>query len=166
MEIDFSPYRFQAFTPEWERPLIALIEGCYAEYGQRIELDTLDDDLHRIEEEYLKAGGAFQVLLDKERLIGSVAVKLKKEGEAELKRVFLDPEYRGKGIGKKLSLWAFGFAAGRGCRMLHVWSDALYETAHHLYRRLGAEDTGKRRRLGGVNDVWERYFAWPIRGDE
>ncbi|MBU0754313.1 MAG: GNAT family N-acetyltransferase [Planctomycetes bacterium] len=166
MTIDFKPFRLIPFRKEHEKPLIELITGCYLEYGQRIELDTLDNDLLQVEAVYPPPENTFQVLMDQEKLIGSVAVKRMKPGDLELKRVFLNPAYRGRGLGKKLSLWAHGWAGERGATLLHVWSDVLYETAHHLYRRLGARDTGQRRILGGVNDVAEYYFPWPIDDDE
>jgi GNAT superfamily N-acetyltransferase len=162
MPVDFTPYRLEPFQKEHEDDLISLISNCYTEYGQRIELATLDSDLLRIEKVYAPPSGAFQVLMDDDRLIGSVAVKETGGGEAELKRVFLDPACRRRGFGKKLSIWAFEWAKDRGCRALVIWSDTLYENAHRLYRSLGAEDTGRKRTLGGVNDVKEYLFIWEI----
>jgi GNAT superfamily N-acetyltransferase len=160
--VDFGNLELVPFGKEHERALVRLITSCYAEYGQKIELETLDSDLLHIEDHYLCPGSTFRVLLDGDELIGSVAVKRADDGEAELKRVFLDEAYRGRGLGKKLSLWAHAWAREQGYRMMHVWSDVLYETAHHLYRGLGAKDMKTRRDLGGENDVAEFYFQWPI----
>ena len=98
------------------------------------------------------------MLLDGDRLIGSVAFRSSETGHAELKRVFLDSEYRGRGLGKKLSLWAFDAARESGIAVLDIWSDTLFETAHHLYRGLGAKETGQTRYLGGRNEVSEIHF--------
>lgn len=155
---DFSPYRLVPFAPRYENDLIALIASVYGEYRQVIELDTLDADLREVPRVYAGPDCAFWTLLDGERLIGSVAVKRTAPGEAELKRVFLNPAYRGKGLGKRLVQWAFAWAAARGARTLHIWSDVTYRTSHGLYRALGAEDTGRQRLLGGVNRVEEFYF--------
>ena len=160
--VDFSPYTLAAFEKPWEEELVALIGACYAEYGQTIELDTLDSDLLKIEEVYSGPGSAFCVLLRGGRLVASVAVKRTGGREAELKRLFVDPGHRRRGLGRKLSLWARGFAEAQGFDVLHVWSDVLYDKAHALYRSLGADDTGKRRSLGGVNSVDEFYFEWRI----
>ena len=138
--------------------IIDLITQCYAEYGQKIELDTLDDDLLRIGQVYVEPRHTFQVMVDEDKIIGTVAVKTTAEGEVDLKRVFLNSDYRGRGLGKALSNWAIDWARRRGFRTMHIWSDVLYETAHHLYRGLGAEDTGERRSLGGINHVDEYYF--------
>lgn len=161
-EIDFSPFELVPFQPAHEKALIDLITSCYAEYGQKIELDTLDSDLLRIDEVYRPPGACFRILLQGEEVVGSVAVKKADSPSAELKRLFVDPTCRGRGLGKKLSLWVYRHAARRGCRAVDVWSDVLYETAHSLYRGLGAVDTGQRRALGGENDVEEFYFLWKI----
>jgi GNAT superfamily N-acetyltransferase len=102
------------------------------------------------------------VLLDGDRLIATVAVKRTGEREMDLKRLFVDPAYRRQGLGKRLSLWAYDFARREGCTVLHVWSDVLYHGAHRLYRALGTVDTGRRRSLGGINEVDEFYFEWRI----
>ena len=46
----------------------------------------------------------------------------------------------------------------QGMTRMMFWSDVLFETAHALYRHLGATQTGERRHLGGDNDVWEFGF--------
>jgi len=162
MSVDFKPYRLESYGKEHEDGLIALIERVYGEYGQRIELATLDSDLLRIGKVYAPPAGTFKVLLDGQKLIGSVAVKKCGKDEAELKRVFVAPAYRRRGLGKKLSRWAHEWAGKHGCTTLMIWSDTLYEDAHSLYRGLGAEDTGRSRTLGGVNDVAEFLFVWKI----
>ncbi|MDP7033051.1 MAG: GNAT family N-acetyltransferase [Planctomycetota bacterium] len=162
MPIDFSPYRLTPFSPIHRDALIGLIARCYLEYGQVIELDTLDADLLDIESNYRPPENTFQLLLDMDRVIGSVALQQKTPGLPELKRVFLDPEYRGRGLGKKLSRWAFEHAATRGATTLDIWSDTLFETAHHLYRGLGAKETGLTRSLGGRNEVSEQHFQMDL----
>lgn len=154
----FVPFVLEPYRQEWQDAQIDLIRRCYAEYGQEIELDTLDSDLFEISTKYMEPQSTFQVLRDGNKLIGSVAVHGSDAGEAELKRVFLDREYRGRGLGKALSLWAFDWARASGYPALHIWSDAKYTVAHNLYRSLNAQETGATRLLGGINDVSEVYF--------
>lgn len=154
-----APFRLVPYAPEHQSATIELIRSVYAEYHQVLELDTLDDDLPVIPARYPAPDHAFRVLLDGDRLVGTVAVKQTGEAEAELKRLFLDPTLRGRGLGRALVDWATAFAAGRGARVLHIWSDVTFLRSHKMYRALGAEDTGRTRRLGGRNDVVERYFC-------
>ncbi|MGE3165856.1 MAG: GNAT family N-acetyltransferase [Planctomycetota bacterium] len=165
MSNPFAPYELSPFEDARDRAgEIDLLTRCYAEYGQVIELDTLDEDLFEIERRYCPPASAFWVLRDGPRLVGSVAVKGIDGSTAELKRVFLDAALRGRGLGKALSRWAIDWARDAGYTRLDIWSDVLYETAHRLYLGLGAHDTGETRELGGRNHVFERGFVLDLGG--
>lgn len=146
------------FATEQRDRVIELLRGIYAEYEQVLELDTLDSDLLDLESGYAAPKGTFQVLCDGDEVVATVAVKRKDLSEAELKRVFLHRRLRGTGLGKALVRWAVEWAGAHGVRTLHIWSDTLFDAAHQLYRRIGAEDTGLQRSLGGRNDIYEFYF--------
>ncbi|MBI3268850.1 MAG: GNAT family N-acetyltransferase [Planctomycetes bacterium] len=200
--VDFAPLRLVPYERAREPEVVALLAACYAEYGQVVELDTLDADLLRIPEVYHGPEHGFWTLLDGKRLVGTVAVKGphevadaeagvgteaeapavnepgtgRKDGgaggrtappshrEAELKRVFLYASHRGRGLGKRLVLWAFEWARDRGYGPMHIWSDVTFLTAHQLYRRLGAEESGGRRYLGGRNKCEELHFLMRLSG--
>ena len=157
--MDFAPYTLRPFRPADEAGVIALIAGCYAEYAQVIELDTLDSDLLAVGRAYPDPDSCFRVLVDGARVVGTVAVRSKGAAEAELKRLFLERALRGRGLGTLLTRFAFAWAAEHGCERLHIWSDTSYRTAHALYLRLGARNTGTRRHLGGRNRVDELHFV-------
>jgi RimJ/RimL family protein N-acetyltransferase len=160
--MDFSPLAFREFQASDERGVIRLLEACYGHYQQVVELDTLDDDLLKIEEVYGGPGTTFRVLLDRERVVGTIAVKRKSDEEAELKRVFLDPSLWGKGYGKKLILWSRDWAQEGGYQRLRFWSDQLFARAHAIYLYLGCVETGETRYLGGRNKVSESEFTWEL----
>lgn len=157
--MDFQKLTFRRFNGKDQPGVIGVIAECYREYGQAMELETLDDDLRRIREIYESPGSMFHVLVDAGCVVGTVAVKRVSSNEAELKRLFLDARYRERGLGKRMTLWAIDWASERGYETLHIWSDVLYTKAHELYRRLGADDTGQRRFLGGVDRIDEFYFS-------
>lgn len=164
MKTPFSPYELSPFVDARDRTgEIELLTRCYAEYGQAIELDTLDQDLLEIEHVYTSPRNGFWVLRDEPRLVGSVAVKGIDAATCELKRVFLDKTLRGRGLGKALSIWAIDWARLAAYSHMLIWSDVLYETAHSLYRGLGARETGEIRELGGVNHVFERGFVLDLK---
>ena len=160
----FEPLELVPYETADQTGVIAVIEGCYAGYDQRIELDTLDSDLQRIDEVFAGARSAFWVLKDAGKVIGSVAVKAGEPGDCELKRVFLDATYRRRGLGQRMVKFAAHWAAEQGYQVMHIWSDVLYIPAHTLYCKLGAEHDGLRRPLGGVNNVDEFYFRLPLEG--
>ena len=158
MTIDFSPYQLIDYTAAWHEQTIAFLDQSYKFVGYTgPELSTLDNDLMMIEEIYAKPS-CFKLLIDGDVIVGSVAVKIK-ANEAELKRVFLDSQLHGQGLGKKLSLWAFDYAREQGCHTMHIWSGTLCTTAHALYAYLGATNTQEQRFIGGQDDCYEYYFV-------
>lgn len=162
--IDFGTYKFIPYEEIYKQELIDFLATCYSEFEPPmiVEFDSVDEDLPQIEEVY-KAPSAFRLLLDpakNNQLIGSIAVKIPEASskEAYLKRVFLNRDYRGQGLGKKLSLWAFNYAKEKGCREAHIWSGIFCHDAHRLYKGLGAKDTKEIRCIGGSNNINEYHF--------
>ncbi len=160
--IDFAPYKLVPYDKSYENALIGLLAKCYASFetAEVLELNTLDNDLLNIDKVY-PAPSVFRILIEPEtnKLIGTVAVKIKDNGDAEMKRVFLDPEYRGKGIGKKLSQWTFEYAKEKGAKLMHIWSGVFCHEAHALYKKLGAVDMKEKRSIGGLNNIEEFYLT-------
>ncbi len=58
----------------------------------------------------------------------------------EIKRLYVPPSARGRGVGKALVETAIGIARNRGARALRLDSTRNLETALGLYRSLGFED--------------------------
>lgn len=73
-----------------------------------------DSDFFALEDEYLKTGGCIIVAKDLDQIIGCVMVKKITTGTAEIRRLRLLPEYRGKGTGKKLLQAAIIFCKEAG----------------------------------------------------
>lgn len=159
--LDFSPYKLVPYDKARENELIGLLCKCYAEFENQelVELYGLDSDLLDIENIYAKPS-CFMLLIDSNqanKLIGTIAVKVNKD-EASLKRVFLDKDYRGQGLGKKLSQWGFDYAKEQGCKIMHIWSGTFCHAAHKLYKNLGAKDMQEKRAIGGIKNIEEFYF--------
>jgi putative acetyltransferase len=96
------------------------------------------DDMKNIEREYFSNGGTFLVIVDAERVIGTGAVR-QLEGEvAELKRLWLLPEYHGRGLGYAVVMELFRVAREKQYRLIRLETDAKRQTrAIAFYRRLG-----------------------------
>lgn len=68
---------------------------------------------------------------------GCAAYRAGEQGSAELKRVFIRPRYRGRGISKKLVRTVEDFAREQGCNTLALDTNSTLEPAVTLYRRTG-----------------------------
>ncbi|NQY79651.1 MAG: GNAT family N-acetyltransferase [Candidatus Caenarcaniphilales bacterium] len=171
---EFKPYKLIDYSKDREEATVEFVRKGYASVGyMNLEPDTLDNDLLHIEEIY-KEPSFFKLLIDKSltdidgkaKIVGSIALKINKANPelghsseyGELKRVFTDTSLHGKGLGKKLSQFAFDYAKKNGIKVIDIWSGTLCEVAHKLYQKLGAKDMGEMRFLGGIDEVYEKYF--------
>jgi GNAT superfamily N-acetyltransferase len=124
--------------------VIALIGGVFAEYGLTFELAGYDADLTRIAGTYCRVGGAFWVLEDGGRVVGTIGVVPLSPTEVEIKRVYLESSLRGQGWGRTLVEHAIGWAVEHGHTRVRLWSDVKFERSHGMYERLGFVRTGLR----------------------
>jgi HAD superfamily phosphoserine phosphatase-like hydrolase len=136
--------RIVPFAAEHGPGVIDVIRSAFDEFRMTFELDGFDDDLADIPAHYERAGGVFSVLLDGERVVGSVAALPRGDDECEIKRFYLRPEHRGQGHGRRLLEHVVGWARRQGCRRAVAWSDARLPTAHEVYRRMGFVEIGQR----------------------
>src|SRR5207247_2757880 len=105
---------------------------------------AFDANLTDILGSYLERGGRFWVLVDDGRVVGTVAVVPAGRGACEVKRLYLLPAYRGRGLGRALMEQPLGWATAAGYRQIVAWSDARLTTAHGVYERMGFGRFGER----------------------
>lgn len=89
------------FIDEHASAVKELVVTIHEEFGFSYDR-KLDYDLDNIKEEYIQSGGGFWVALHNRKIIGCIAIKKNESRVAELKRMYLYPEYRKKGIGQRL----------------------------------------------------------------
>jgi len=72
------------------------------------------------------------------RPVGVVGVVVEQAGRAEMKRLYVSPAARGRGLGERLVRAAMAAAADLGCHTLRLETiPGVMDTAIALYRRLG-----------------------------
>jgi putative acetyltransferase len=130
------PHEIEAAKALMATVFQALWGIAYAEIQARY--DPLEDIEH-IQSYYFEYGGTFMVLADGEQLIGTGGINRLDSDTAELKRVFLLQEYRGRGLGRKLVETLLEFARTNGYRRvrLMVATPDLQPEAVGLYTSLG-----------------------------
>src|SRR2546430_3909880 len=95
-----------------------------------------DADLTDIRGSYLERGGRFWVLVDDGRVVGTGAAVPAGRGACEVRRLYLLPPYRGRGLGRALMERGFDWARMSGSVLVVAWSDARLVTSHVMYERL------------------------------
>ena len=80
---------------------------------------------------------ALWIALSGPEVVGSVALRDLGAGELELKRMYLRPSQRGRGIGKHLLAVALDWARARGARTVRLDTSERMVAAQHLYEAHG-----------------------------
>ncbi len=76
------------------------------------------------------------------RAAGCVALRSLGDGSSEMKRMFVDPEFRGRGVGKALAVRLVDEARSAGYRTIRLDTSVRQLEAIALYERLGFTKIG------------------------
>jgi putative acetyltransferase len=110
----------------------ALVGDTLREFGFDVD-PQLDGDLDDPAATY----AALWVTLDGEEVVGSVGLRALREGVLELKRMYLRPDQRGRGLGKQLLALALEWARERRARVVRLDTSERMLTAQRLYEAHG-----------------------------
>jgi len=128
------------FEEKYYSQLVNLIKSVLNEYEFTFDVGDIKNDMNKLKKSksYSKKNEKFWIALDDNKLVGSIAIRDRKDDDlAELKRFYLLPEYRGLGIGSKLYDTAEKFAKGYTYRGIWLESSRKFVNAAKLYKRKG-----------------------------
>ena len=120
-----------------EKEVLNVIGDALSKYGLRLEPNGADFDVSDIEKYYLNNSGWFEVVLDDNKIVGSVGVYHIDDNECELRKMYLLEGYQGKGIGKKLMDDALNMGRELGYRVMTLQTNSLLNKAIPLYEKSG-----------------------------
>lgn len=107
---------------------------------------ALDADILAPRAHYLSRGGAFFVAVEPGgEIVGTAALMRTGAATAELRKLFLRPHARGRGVGRLLLDAVLDAARARGLRRVTLTTRERYGAAMRLYERCGF------RYVGGAN---------------
>jgi N-acetylglutamate synthase-like GNAT family acetyltransferase len=86
------------------------------------------------------------------KIIGTVALKHKSKNTVELKRVYLDQEYRGKGVAQSLFDRCLGFAQGKGYKKIIFSTYPIMSNVQTFLRKNGFVENKE------INDIEKIHF--------
>ena len=143
--------------------VIELIHRVFDEYGFTWEPEDEFWDFLGDRYPYAPPEGQLWVMRDEAGVVvGSIAAELIGDGAAELHRLYLDADLRGRGLGWALLRTGEEWAAEHGCERVVLWSDTEFGEAHRLYERGGYTRTGERS-LADVNATVEWRYERVLR---
>ena len=126
-----SPGDYQAFTD--------LVHEYIDSLGFKVDFQDVEIEIGEAPARYGPAGrGAALLVVNQTGLVvGIAAVRDLGDGVCELKRMYVKPEHRQSGIGKRLCEESIGVAKGLGYRAMRLDTLKRMTAATRLYESLG-----------------------------
>ena len=136
-----------------------LIVAVLAEYGLAFDPDGVDTDLGDIDKNYRDRGGQFRVVVvpdssGRERIAGCVGLYPLNVESIELRKMYLEPDLRGMGIGRRLLNESIAEARRRGFTSMHLDTASVLEEAIGLYRSAGFRRRSRPDRADRCDQAW------------
>jgi len=93
------------------------------------------------------------------RMVGSVFLVKVDAAEAKLRMLYVDPEARGLGIGRRLVRDCIGFARAKGYRRLTLWTNDILTAARRIYEDEGFRLIEEEKHHSFGKDLVGQYWA-------
>lgn len=107
------------------------------EYGYGIGFESyVAAGLHEFYSKYDPTKNRIWIAEDEGKMIGSILL-IDRGSEAQLRYFFLEPDYRGKGLGKELMARCMQFARECNYRSVYLWTTSELHAAAKLYTAFG-----------------------------
>jgi len=114
-----------------------LFERYADSLGFDIEFQGFSDELAVLPGAYAPPSGCILLAAISELLIGCIALRRIDKSTCEMKRLFVAPEHRGKGIGRALASFLIDEAKKLGYKRLRLDTVTSMQAANALYASLG-----------------------------
>lgn len=123
------------------KELLSATRDLFIEYASSLDFDlsfqNFDKELTELPGEYSLPDGRLVVAINETKVAGCVALRNLVNGICEMKRLYIRPEYRGKGIGKELVKIIIGEAEKIGYTRMRLDTVPAMKEAIALYRSMG-----------------------------
>jgi len=144
-----------AFRSDMQQSVEDFFEKCFSAVGIPYSPKDRHVDIADVGRYYMRSG-CFWCLCDNDIIIGTVAIRIidVENKVIELKRMFVLPEYQGKGYGRLLLEHAINYARDQKYKKICLDTRKQFSAAQHLYRSSGFQETEKYN----DNERAELYF--------
>lgn len=126
------------------RKHISEVKDLIREYslwlGRDLSFQDIDSELHNPSVKYAPPEGELLVALDGEKVLGMVAYHRLSAETCEMKRLYVRPEARGIGLGRRLAAEIISRAAAAGYSEMVLDTIEPLRAAISLYKSLGFKE--------------------------
>ena len=120
-----------------------LVEGD-PKFQIYLDMQDYDEELRRLDGKYGPPGGRLILAREGGEAAGCIALKQMDEaGRCELKRLYVRPAFRGRGLGRELTARIIAAAREQGYREMLLDTLPFLQSAQRIYRAAGFREIEK-----------------------
>jgi N-acetylglutamate synthase-like GNAT family acetyltransferase len=135
----------QPYTAEYQQQVLDLICGIQQnEFGIAITLEA-QPDLLKIPQIYQNRKGNFWIAVDRETVVGTIALIDIGNHQAAIRKMFVHQDYRGKPIrlGQQLLETLLSWSKDQFIQELYLGTTERFQAAHRFYEKNGFTQLSK-----------------------
>lgn len=157
-----ADFELRDARPGDERAVQGIVAAVLAEYGLAPGSADTDADIADLRRNYQDRGGVFRIVTDGTGTIcGCGGLFPLGAEEMELRKMYLLPAARGRGLGRRLLEELLAAARTRGCRRVVLETASVLKQAQALYRSAGFVPAERAH----LADRCDRFMALELAGD-
>lgn len=137
--VHFREFLIRPWQPQDRDATAAVVRSVLTEYGLPWQPESVDRDVLEVEEFYHAVGGELWVIEYQGQLVGSGGYYPidRHPDSVELRKMYIRPEVRGKGLGRFMLQLLEGMIAARGFEAIWIETSSTFKEAVRLYERNG-----------------------------
>ena len=136
---------------------LAQLRGLLVEYAESLSyhicFESFQKELAQLPGVYGPPDGRLFLALAGGQPAGCAALRQMEQGVGEIKRLYVRPAFRGRGLGRELSEKILSEARALGYRAVRLDTLPLMKEAQSLYRSLGFKPVGASRSVRGEKPI-------------